>query len=235
MNIGIPTLAGIAFDPSSYPQSMVVMCAATAAHPEKALIRVLTEIQQMAIDYFRQDYYAGGILPKFYDIREAEYLVKSDKTIAITELPDVSDNDILVELENYTKALHAIEFEPLVIDTTHPLLGIPSVFILIPGSELYDNSTCDLNSYYYLARRMQHTGNFENAIQNYRQSISKHPASSCHANFEMGECYRHLKEYQEASGCYRECLRYKPDRTMQYRIFNALSTCNQLLQPVSPS
>ncbi|MBN2568093.1 MAG: YcaO-like family protein [Deltaproteobacteria bacterium] len=233
MNIGIPTIAGIAFDPSSYPQSMVVMCAATATHPEKALIRVLTEIQQMAIDYFKQDYYAGGILPKFYDIREAEYLISNNKTVSIDELPDVSDNDILIELENYTKALDAIDFEPIVIDTTHPVLRIPSVFVLVPGSELYDNSKCDLNSYYYLARRMQHTGNFEKAIENYRLSISRHPASSCHANFEMGECFRHLKEYQEASDCYKTSLRYSPDRNMQYRIFDSLTKCNQLLQPAS--
>ena len=74
LNTGIPTVAGIALDQTTFPRSEIVYCAGTAPHPEKALIRVLTEIQQMAVDYFRQDYYEGGILPKFRNLNETEFL-----------------------------------------------------------------------------------------------------------------------------------------------------------------
>jgi len=230
LNTGIPTLAGIAFDPSTYPDSEIVFCAGTATNPEKALIRVLTEIQQMAVDYFRQDYYVGGILPKFTRIDEARYLLKHHDMVPIDSLPDISADDITVEIENCTKALSTIGFEPLVVNITHPTLGIPSVFVILPGAELYENTSRYLNTCYFLARRFQHLGRFQTAIEWYQRSISEHPSSSCHSYLQIAHCYKYLERYQEAIDNYRICFRYGPDRAMQYEIYDSWQKCHQLLK-----
>jgi ribosomal protein S12 methylthiotransferase accessory factor len=221
LNTGIATVGGIAYDPSSFPNSEIVCCAGTAPHPEKALIRVLTEIQQMAIDDFRQDYYAGGILPKFRTIREASYLLNEGNLVPIDSLPNVSENDMKLEVQKCTRALAAIGYEPLVVNITHPTLTIPSVFVIIPGSEQYENSSRDLNTYYYIGRRLQHLGCFESAITWYQQSISKHPASSCHCYMQIAECYNCLGDYQEAINSCKTCFRYGPDRVMQIAIYDS--------------
>jgi ribosomal protein S12 methylthiotransferase accessory factor len=230
LNSGIPTVGGIAYDPLSFPNSEIVCCAGTATQPEKALIRVLTEIQQMAIDDFRQDYYAGGILPKFRTIQEAGYLLNEGNRVPIDSLPDVSQSDMKLEIEKCTTALAGIGYEPLVINITHPTLGIPSVFVVIPGSEQYENLSRDLNTYYYIGRRLHHLGYFESAIDWYQESISRHPASSCHCYMQIAECYNRLGEYQEAVNNYKTCFRYGPDRLMQISIYDSALRCMERLK-----
>jgi len=234
LDTGIPTVGGIALDPSSFPNSEIVFCAGTATHPEKALIRVLTEIQQMAIDNFQRDYYSGGILPKFRTIQEASYLLNEGDLVPIDSLPNVSESDMELEIERCTTALAAIGYEPLVINITHPTLKIPGVFVIIPGSEQYENLFCDLNTYYYIGRRFQHLGCFDSAIGWYQKSISKHPASSCHSYMQIADCYRYLGKYQEAINNYKICFQYEPDKVMQISIYNSVFKCVEKLKAEVP-
>ncbi len=226
LNTGIPTVAGIAFDPASFPNSEIVFCAGTSTHPEKALIRTLTEIQQMAVDTFQQDYYAGGILPKLRDWRESGYLFTKDDPVPIQSLPDVSSTDMFEELENCTNALKNIGFEPMVIDITHPKLGIPSVFVIMPGAELYDTSSGQLHAGYYLGRRMEHTGRTDEAIGLFRESMRKYPKSALHAHLEIANCLMYQSRWAEAISAYMEAYRHGPDRAMQMRIMRCLGICN---------
>lgn len=225
LDTGIPTVAGIAFDPASYPNSEIVCCAGTATHPEKALIRVLTEIQQMAVDYFRQDYYAGGLLPKFRTWEEARYLFNGAPPVPIQTLPDVSAGDLLEEIERCTAALQRIGFEPLVINITHPLLRLPAVFVLMAGSELYDMSVRDLHATHFLARRMQFIGRMEEAMAMFRRSMTRYPKSILNGTMGIADCLRYLKRWEEAMDAYKEALRYGPDRAMQMQIYRSLELC----------
>ena len=225
MDTGIPTIGGIAFDPSTFPNSEVVFCAGTATHPEKALIRVLTEIQQMAVDDFRQDYYAGGILPKFSHWRESYYLFDKREPVPIQSLPDVSSKDMLEEIKNCTKALNRIGFEPLVIDITHPLLEIPAVFVVIPGTEQYENTTSGLDTLYYLGRRLKFLGDRKGAMEKFQSSMNRNPAARRHCCMEIADCLMSMKRWAEAMELYKEVLGRRPDREMQYRVFRALTVC----------
>jgi ribosomal protein S12 methylthiotransferase accessory factor len=226
LNTGIPTVAGIAFDPATFPNSEIVFCAGTSTHPEKALIRTLTEIQQMAVDTFQQDYYAGGILPKFRNWRECNYLFTEDEPVSIQSLPDVSSTDMLKEIENCAEALQNYGFEPLVVDITHPELGIPSVFVMMPGAELFDSSSGDLHIGYYLGRRMEFTGRLEEAILYFRESLRRHPKSALHAHLEIANCLMYQQRWESAINAYMEAYRHGPDRAMQMQIMRSLSICN---------
>ena len=225
LDMGIPTVAGIAYDPASFPDSEVVFCAGTSTHPEKALIRVLTEIQQMALDYFKQDYYVGGILPKFRNVKEAQYLFNKSEPVPIQSLPNVSSDDMLEEIEGCTAALRRIGFEPYVIDITHPRLQIPAVFVLMPGSELFDMSCHELNVTYFLGRRLEFIGRLDEATEKFRLSMERHPKSTLHCSLEIANCLKYQKRYDEAIEAYKETYRYGPDRAMQMQILHSIKIC----------
>jgi ribosomal protein S12 methylthiotransferase accessory factor len=230
LNTGIPTIAGIAFDPYTFPKSEVVYCAGTATHPEKALIRVLTEIQQMAVDYFRQNYYEGGILPKFGHWKESEYLFDESDPVPIQSLPDVSSNDMLKEIENCSMAVNQIGFEPLVVNITHPVLQIPAVFVLMAGSELYEMSVHQLHPIYYLGRRMEFIGQLEAAMARFHRCMQQYPASSLHCTLEIANCLKYMQRWDEAIETYKKASFYKTDRAMQLQIFHSLSVCSDRLK-----
>jgi ribosomal protein S12 methylthiotransferase accessory factor len=230
LDTGIPTIAGIAFDPSTFPNSEIVYCAGTSTHPEKALIRVLTEIQQMAVDFFKQDYYEGGILPKFRHWRETEFLFDDKDPVPIQSLPDVSAEDLLEEIENCTRALRRIRFEPLVINISHPVLKIPAVFVIIAGSELFEMSAYELNASYFLGRRLKFVGQTKKAMEMFQLSMDEHPASSAHGTMEVADCLRSMQRWEEAMEAYKKASYHRPDRTMQQRIFHALQVCAEKLK-----
>lgn len=234
LNTGIPTVGAIAFDPASFPDSEVVYCAGTATHPEKALIRVLTEIQQMAVDYFKQDYYAGGILPKFRNPREALYLFDPGEPVSIQSLPDVSSDDMLEEIQSCTSALMRIGFEPLVINITHPVLGIPAVFVLMAGSQLYENSQSDLNSMYYVGRRLEFIGRGEEAIHWFRRSMEECPRTRLHGTLETANCLKYAGQWKDALETYKEAYRFGPDRAMQLQIIRSMEICVDRMRQIPP-
>ena len=229
LDTGIPTIGGIAYDPATFPNSEIVFCAGTATNPEKALIRTITEIQQMAVDYFRADYYAGGILPKFRHFREFEYLFDKKDPISIQTLPDVSADDMADEIENCARALSQIGLEPLIVDISHAALEIPAVFVVVPGAAQYENLFHRLNAIYHLGRRLMHLGKFDQAITKFRSSSEAFPQSSLHCAYETAECLKFQQKWQEAIAAYRKAMRYQPDRAMQNRIYHSVSTCSERL------
>jgi ribosomal protein S12 methylthiotransferase accessory factor len=230
LDTGIPTVAGIAFDPSTFPNSEIVYCAGTATHPEKALIRTLTEIQQMAVDYFKEDYYAGGILPKFAHWREAGFLFDKSEPVPIQSLPDVSSDDLLEEIRNCTASLTRIGLEPLAVNISHPTLQVPAVFVVIPGAQQYETSAHTLNPLYYLGRRLECIGELETAIDRFRLSMRRYPSSALHSSLEIGNCLKKMQRWGEAVEAYKEAFRLKPDRAMGYRILQALNLCSEQLK-----
>ncbi|HFB83955.1 MAG TPA: hypothetical protein ENJ72_04115, partial [Thermodesulfatator sp.] len=66
LGLGIPSVGALAIDPSTYPhRSEIVYTAGTATSPERALIRALTEVAQLAGDFDTDGKYAESGLPKF--------------------------------------------------------------------------------------------------------------------------------------------------------------------------
>lgn len=229
-DIGIPSIGGVAFDLTTFPKSEIVYCVATATNPEKALIRVLTEIQQMAIDYFRQDYFVGGILPKFKTLSEAEFLFDESDPVPIQSLPDISSHDLLEEIKNCTAALQKIGYEPFIVNITHSVLQVPTVFVLIPGSELYDMSFYNLNADYFLGRQLKYIGQTEAAIKKFQQSMEKYPESKLHCTFEIANSLMYLQRWEEAIEAYKKASFLGPDRVMHMKILNSLRVCFEKLK-----
>lgn len=141
LDTGIPTIGALAWDPSTFPhKSEIVYTAGTTPDANKALIRALTEVAQLAGDFNSGSNYVASGLPKPLNLDEVDYVVNSGCTISLSEVVDLKDDDILEEIRQCVAALLNIGLEVLVVNTTHPQLQIPAVYTIIPGAHFRERA-----------------------------------------------------------------------------------------------
>jgi ribosomal protein S12 methylthiotransferase accessory factor len=141
LDTGVCTVGALAIDRSTFPElSEIVFTAGTTPGPDKAIIRAITEVAQLAGDFNSGSNYVASGLPKPLSMQEVSYITQSSHTTATTQMPELSDNDIKVEIENCTEALSRIGFEVFMINVTHPELQIPALYTIIPGAHFRERS-----------------------------------------------------------------------------------------------
>jgi len=141
LNTGIPSIGVLAYDPSTFPdKSEIVWTAGTTPNPQKALNRALTEVAQLAGDFCTSANYVASGLPKFKDLAEADFVMHADKKVEISSLPDLSNDNIRVEVENCIDALSKMSMEVILVDITHPKLGIPAFYTIVPGAHFRERA-----------------------------------------------------------------------------------------------
>ena len=141
LDTGIPSVGVLAFDPSTFPEkSEIVWTAGTTPNPQKALSRALSEVAQLAGDFNTCSNYVPSGLPKFSLLHEAEFVMTSERKIGIHSLPDLSDDNMRVEVERCVSVLSEIGMEVLVLNITHPLLQIPAFYTIIPGAHFRERA-----------------------------------------------------------------------------------------------
>jgi len=141
LDTGIPSVGALAYDPSTFPQkSEIVWTAGTTPGPQKALSRALTEVAQLAGDFNTSSNYVASGLPKFNTLKEAAFVTQPDREVDIGQLPDLSNDNIRVEVENCISALSRIDMEVILINVMHPKLEIPAFYTIIPGAHFRERA-----------------------------------------------------------------------------------------------
>jgi ribosomal protein S12 methylthiotransferase accessory factor len=141
LNTGIPSVGVLAYDPSTFPQkSEIVWTAGTTPSPQKALSRALTEVAQLAGDFNSSSNYVASGLPKFSDLEEADFVINPEISVGIERLPDLSSENIRVEVERCVSALARIKMEVILINVKHPKLQIPALYTIIPGAHFRERA-----------------------------------------------------------------------------------------------
>lgn len=141
LDTGIPCVGVMAYDPSTFPdRSEIVWTAGTTPDPQKALSRALTEVAQLAGDFNSTSNYVASGLPKLKDLSDAKFIMNPSRVVDIRTLPDLSNQNIRVEVENCVKALARAGMEVFLVDVTHPRLGIPSYYTIIPGAHFRERA-----------------------------------------------------------------------------------------------
>lgn len=141
LDTGICTVGALAIDRSTFPgSSEIVYTAGTTPHPEKALIRAVTEVAQLAGDFNSGSNYVASGLPKPLSMEEVGYITESSRCTAIPKMADLSDNNIKVELENCIGVLRDRKMQIFMIDVTHEQLDIPALYTIIPGAHFRERS-----------------------------------------------------------------------------------------------
>lgn len=141
LDTGLCSVGALAIDRSTFPElSEIVFTAGTTPGPDKAIIRAVTEVAQLAGDFNTGANYVASGLPKPLAMAEVSYLTDTDKRIGVAEMNDLGDDDMHVELERSIEALRSIDMEIFMIDVTHPRLQIPALYTIIPGAHFRERS-----------------------------------------------------------------------------------------------
>lgn len=141
LNTGLCTVGALAIDRSTFPgRSEIVYTAGTTPDPDKALIRAVTEVAQLAGDFNTDSNYVASGLPKPLSMEEVEYLTETQTSVAIQDIKNLSNNNMRVEIDNCIDALRTIDMEIFMIDVTHDGLKIPALYTIIPGAHFRERS-----------------------------------------------------------------------------------------------
>ena len=125
----------------TFPEkSEIVYTAGTTPGPDKALIRALTEVAQLAGDFHTEANCVASGLPKFLSLEEADYVVHPHRTINIDEMVDAGDDDFYQEVLNCIESLKRINMEVFIIDTMHPDLKVPTFYTIVPGAHFRERA-----------------------------------------------------------------------------------------------
>ncbi|MBC8208106.1 MAG: YcaO-like family protein [Desulfobulbaceae bacterium] len=141
LDTGIPTVAALAIDRSTFPESSeIVYTAGTTPDAEKAIIRAITEVAQLAGDFNSSSNYVASGLPKPLTMDEVTHITDPGVNISVAEMADLVDNNIKVEVENCIAALAQIGMEVFMLDVTHATLQVPAIYTIIPGAHFRERS-----------------------------------------------------------------------------------------------
>jgi ribosomal protein S12 methylthiotransferase accessory factor len=229
LNTGIPTVAVLAYDPSTFPDmSEIVWTAGTSPDPEKAMSRALTETAQLAGDFNTGSNYVASGLPKFTRIEDARDITHPEKMISIKDLPDLSSNNIRIEVENLIKALEKRGFEILVINTEHADLGIPAFYAIIPGAHFRERAV-SASVGMFAARLI--TEQFDPAPALRKLStLEKALPGQYYTSFYRGLMHVALENLEDAIKEFETALKRNPVRMNLPDIYSHMGACQKDLQ-----
>jgi ribosomal protein S12 methylthiotransferase accessory factor len=224
LDIGIPTVGVLAYDPTTFPEkSEIVWTAGTTPGAEKALSRALTETAQLAGDFNSGSNYVASGLPKFTAIEDAAYITHPDKKINIGQLPDISHDNIKIEVENCIAALARKKMEVIVVDTMHPQLRLPAFYTLIPGSHFRERALgtgVGMFSAKLIAEKLPP----QTAIMELKQ-IDNILKGKYYIKFYIGLCHISLENYKEALAHLNEALDLDPNPQDIPSIYSYMGVC----------
>jgi ribosomal protein S12 methylthiotransferase accessory factor len=141
LDTGICTVAALAIDRTTFPEtSEIVFTAGTTPDPEKALIRAITEVAQLAGDFNSGSNYVASGLPKPLSMEEVRYVTDSGLHTTIGQMHSLADQNIKIEVENCVAALAKRDMEVFMLDATHPQLQIPAIYTIVPGAHFRERS-----------------------------------------------------------------------------------------------
>ena len=197
LDMGIPSVGVLAYDPKTFPEkSEIVWTAGTTPDPQKALSRALTETAQLAGDFNSGSNYVASGLPKFTRLKDAAYVMESKKMIDINELPDISNNNIRIEVENSIAALAQRGFDVLVIDTMHRRLRIPAFYTIVPGAHFRERAV-GTSLGMFTAKLISENNPPGEAFQQLLEIDGRLPGKY-YLNFYLGTSLLGMGEYQKA-------------------------------------
>ena len=210
LDTGIPSIGVLAYDPSTFPElSEIVWTAGTTPDPQKAFSRALTEVAQLAGDFDTAANYVASGLPKFTNLADADYVINPGKEIDIRELPDLSDDNIKIEVENCLDALSNIGMEVFLINTMHPDLQIPAFYTIIPGAHFRERAL-GTSVGMFASKHIADNRNPLEAIGEL-EKIDKDIPGKYYLKFYLGSCHITLGDPKTALTYLEETLNLEPN------------------------
>jgi ribosomal protein S12 methylthiotransferase accessory factor len=200
-----------------------VWTAGTTPNPQKALSRALTEVAQLAGDFNTSSNYVASGLPKFKTLEEADFVMQSAGEIDITEMPDLSNDNIKVEIESAIAALSRIGLEPIFVNVTHPRLEIPAFYTIIPGAHFRERAA-GTSVGMFSTKLIAESGDPERAVAELKRVDALMPGKY-YTKFFLGSCHLSMNQLPEALACLGEALSLDPKDEDVASIYSYMGIC----------
>lgn len=224
LDTGIPSIGVLAYDPANFPgKSEIVWTAGTTPDPEKALSRALTEVAQLAGDFNTSSNYVASGLPKFSSIDQADFIINPGKQVDIGSLPQLSDDNIKVEIQNCLSALANKNMEVIVVNTVHPLLKIPAFYTIIPGAHFRERAL-GTSVGMFSAKLIAENQNPADAIGEL-EKIEKIISDKYYIRFYLGYCHLALNNPETALEHFTRALDMDPTKEDMVSIYSYMGVC----------
>jgi len=224
LDMGIPSVGVLAYDPTTFPEkSEIVWTAGTTPDPQKALSRALTEVAQLAGDFDSGSNYVASGLPKFRKLEEAEFIIHPQTQIDISGLPEISSDNIRVEVENCIAALGTRGFDVLAIDTKHPLLEVPAFYTIIPGTHFRERAL-GTSVGMFTAKLITENSPAQEALSGL-ENMEKLLPQKYYLKFYQGMCHLSLDNPQAALEQLRQSLDLTPHHQDLPSIYSYMGIC----------
>ena len=212
LDTGICTVGALAIDPSTFPDSSeIVFTAGTTPGAEKAVIRAITEVAQLAGDFNSNSNYVASGLPKPLSMEEVEYITNPGKHTTIAEMYNIADDNIKVEVQNCIAALSKIGMDVFMIDVTHDDLQIPAFYTIIPGAHFRERSMIQSVGL-FAAKLMVEMESNPQVIADRLDSMGKLMPDSYFIEFYRGRNLFDLGLYDEAIQHFTTALDLTPEK-----------------------
>jgi len=225
LDTGIPTIAALAIDRSTFPESSeIVYTAGTTPNAEKALIRAITEVAQLAGDFNSSSNYIASGLPKPLQMEDVQYVTDVKSSTGISEITDLTDNNIRQEVENCIGSLQKLGMETLMINVTHPELQIPALYTIVPGAHFRERSMINdvgLFSAKLLTELVVDPELLDRKLQQFDALL---PASY-YIEFYRGKNLVEFGEEEEAVPHFQKALELHPEQEDLPYIYSYLGSC----------
>lgn len=224
LDTGIPTVGALAYDPATFPEkSEIVWTAGTTPDPHKALSRALTEVAQLAGDFISGSNYVASGLPKFTRLKEAEFVIHAPRTVAISDLPDLSNENIRVEVENLISTLAQGGFEVLTVDTRHPALQVPAFYTIVPGAHFRERA--EGTSVGLFCAKLVHESLPPAEAIGHLQRFETILPGKYYLSFYLGASFLALGEPEKALQYFRQALERHPPVQERVTVYSYSGIC----------
>ncbi len=211
LDTGITTIGAMAIDRSTFPESSeIVYTAGTTPCPEKALIRALTEVAQLAGDFNSSSNYVASGLRKPLTMEEMEYITDPGSTISMDDLSDLSDNNINVENTRMIESLKKLDMEVLVINTMHDDLQIPTLYTIVPGAHFRERSMVK-NAGLFAAKLIAERVDDLNESTKMLEKLREIAPQAYYIEFYLGRNLLAMGNLEEALAQFRHALSHNPE------------------------
>lgn len=224
LDTGIPSVGVLAYDPSTFPErSEIVWTVGTTPNPQKALNRALTEVAQLAGDFDTSSNYVASGLPKLKTLDEADFIIHPHSNRDISGLPDISNDNIRVEVENCISALSRIGMDVIVVNVTHPKLEIPAFYTIIPGAHFRERAT-GTSVGMFSTKLIAESDDPEWAIAELHKVDALMP-EKYYVKFFLGSCHVSINELSKALKYFDEALALDPKEEDAASIYSHMGLC----------
>ena len=224
LDTGIPTVGVLAHDPATFPEkSELVWTAGTMTSPQKAFNRALTEVAQLAGDFNTGANFVASGLPKYRTMEEARYITHPEKHISIHDLPDVSHDNIKVEVERLIQVTAGNGLDVIAVNTTHQDLQVPALYTMMPGTRFRERAAAG-NVGLFTAKHVAGKFSPEEAVSRLLEFDKRLP-EKYYIQFYIGQSHLAMGDPETALGYFRRAMELDPDEQDLPSIYSYMAVC----------